>query len=351
MKRSAVLICPGRGTYNKDELGYISRHHPNRSDLISQFDAARDASGQVAISALDGAARFSSARHTRGDNASALIYTASLLDAQAMSDRLDIVAVTGNSMGWYIALAAAGAVSPLAGFQIVNTMGTLMQEHLIGGQTLYPFVDQDWRAIPGKRAELLALISEIATRKGHVLDVSIHLGGMLVVAGNDAGLRAFESAVPGLDGRYPLRLPNHAAFHTSLQAPVAAEGRSRLGQALFSGPSRPLIDGRGAIWWPLATDPAALRSYTLDHQVTRSFDFTRAVQTAAREFAPDVFVVTGPGTTLGSAVAQSLIAINWQGMDSKDAFLARQSENPILIAMGREDQRALATDDNGGMRA
>ncbi len=337
MRKTAVLICPGRGTYNAPELGYIARHFGSPA-LLGEFDAYRTAQGQETVSALDGAEKFSARVHTRGDNASPLIYAASLLDAQAISADYDIVAVTGNSMGWYTALAAGGALDPMAGFAVVNTMGMLMQEHLIGGQTLYPFVDDNWQEIPGKRDELLTLVADIDGRDGAVLAVSIRLGGMLVLAGNEAGLKAFEAAVPAYD-RYPLRLPNHAAFHTALQEPVAAEGRARLGVDLFGTPQTPLIDGRGAIWWPRATDAKALRDYTLGAQVTETYDFTHAIQVAAREFAPDAFIVTGPGATLGGAIAQSLIAIDWDGMDSKAAFQRRQADDPVLIAMGREDQR------------
>ncbi|MCF6316890.1 MAG: ACP S-malonyltransferase [Marinosulfonomonas sp.] len=339
MKKTAVLICPGRGTYNAPELGYIARHHGGQ---LAEFDAYRAGLGQETVSALDGAARFSAKLHTRGDNASPLIYAASLFDAQALSDDFDIVAVTGNSMGWYIALAAGRAVTQMAGFEIVNTMGTLMQERLIGGQVLYPFVDENWQEIAGKRDELLALVGDINSRKGHQLAVSIHLGGMLVVAGDEAGLSAFEAAVPTFD-RYPMRLPNHAAFHTSLQMPVAAEGQLRLGADQFGTPDIPLIDGRGAIWWPGATDATALRDYTLGVQVTETYDFTKAIQVAAREFAPDVFIVTGPGATLGGAIAQSLIGIDWDGVGDKAAFQLRQSSDPILIAMGRDDQRPATT--------
>ena len=165
---------------------------------------------------------------------------------------------------------------------------------------------------------------------------------MLVVAGDETGLKAFEAAVPKYD-RYPMRLPNHAAFHTSLQMPVAAEGRTKLGADLFGTPDVPLIDGRGAIWWPGATDSTALRDYTLGAQVVETYDFSKAVQVAAKEFAPDVFIVTGPGGTLGSAIAQSLIAIDWEGIGDKAAFQARQTSNAILIAMGRDEQRQNAT--------
>ncbi|MDP2740684.1 MAG: ACP S-malonyltransferase [Pseudorhodobacter sp.] len=339
---TAVVICPGRGTYTKTELGYLTRHHADKTALFRRFDAERIALGQETLADLDGAASYSVARHTRGDNASALIYAATLADFQAL-DSVEVVAVTGNSMGWYSALACGGALSPEAGFQVVNTMGTLMQTHLIGGQVLYPFVDEAWQPIPGKRAALMALLADIALRAGHVLALSIDLGGMLVLAGNEAGLAAFEAAVPPIQGRFPLRLANHAAFHTALQAPVSEAGRAALPQALFGQPKVPLIDGRGQIWWPHSTDTAALRDYTLGYQVVRPYDFSHAIAAAAREFAPDLFIIAGPGTTLGGAVAQSLILADWAAIGSKSEFQARQSAQPILVSMGLQEQRVLVT--------
>ncbi|KUJ76266.1 acyl carrier protein [Ruegeria marisrubri] len=342
MTRTAVVICPGRGTYNKPELGYLHRHHSNRMKLFREFDAIRAETGQEAVTALDGASRFSVSKYSRGDVASPLIYAAALADAQALAEDIEVVAVTGNSMGWYIALAAAGALSPENGFRVVNTMGTLMQTHLIGGQLVYPFTGDDWRDDPARKAELLAEVARIDSLPEHDLALSIDLGGMLVLAGNEAGLRAFEARQPLVQERFPMRLANHAAFHTRLQAPVAQEGRRQLPATLFTQPDLPMIDGRGKIWWPGATDTGALWDYTLGHQVTEPYDFTRAVQTAAREFAPDLFIVTGPGATLGGAVAQSLVLANWRGMSDKNSFQALQAQDPFLIALGREDQRPLA---------
>ena len=342
-RKSAVVVCPGRGTYNKGELGYLARHFPDPA-LLAAFDNQRSEAGQDPLSTLDGADRFSLARHTRGDNASGLIFAATLGDFLSIDrSAIEIVAVTGNSMGWYSALACAGAVSPEDGFTIANTMGTFMQEALIGGQLVYPFLGDDWVPDMARKADLLALVARIDAQAEHVLALSIDLGGMLVLAGNDAGLAAFEQAVDPIDGRFPMRLGNHAAFHTCLQQPVAQRGRDTLAPGLFGQPELPMIDGRGAIWWPHSTSTQALWDYTLGHQVTQSYDFTRAIAVAAREFAPDLFIVTGPGTTLGGAVAQSLVLAGWHGMDSKSTFKQAQDAAPLLVSMGMESQRALAT--------
>ena len=92
-----------------------------------------------------------------------------------------------------------------------------------------------------------------------------------------------------------------------------------------------------------AADLTALYNYTLDHQVTETYNFTRAITTAAHEFAPDLFIVSGPGTTLGGAVAQSLICADWRGMSDKTSFKSQQDLQPMLISMGMDDQRGLIT--------
>ena len=341
--KTAIVVCPGRGTYNKAELGYLGRHFQG-ADWLAEFDTVRKEAGQDGLTDLDGAERYSLARHGRGDNASGLIFAATYGDFLAINrEAYQIVGITGNSMGWYSALACGGALSPVDGFRVANTMGRYMQEALIGGQLVYPWVDDDWVPRPVRRAMLLEVVTEIDRRPDHALTLSIDLGGMLVLAGNEAGLAAFDSAVDPVDGRFPMRLANHAGFHSALQRPVAERGRAALPTSPFGQPTVPLIDGRGEIWWPGATDPHALWDYTLGAQVTEPYDFTRAITIAAREFAPDLFIVTGPGTTLGGAIAQSLILGGWRGLTNRQSFKRHQDNRPVLLSMGMDDQRRLAT--------
>jgi [acyl-carrier-protein] S-malonyltransferase len=336
---SALYVTPGRGSYSRDTLGYLAKYNAHKMTMLSGFDAIRTASGQESISLLDSAAAFSPSRHLRGDNASALIYACSLADfASVDRDVFEIVAVTGNSMGWYTALSCAGAVTAEDGFKIANTMGTLMQAAMIGGQMLYPFVDENWIEIPGERARLQGLADEIQG-----LFISIDLGGMLVFAGEDGALREAESRLKRIDDRYPMRLANHAGFHSPLQAPVSESGLDRLPLQLFGQPDLPLIDGRGHVWLAKAGGGEKLRAYTLGHQVTETYDFSAAIRSALHEFAPDVIIAAGPGNALGAAIGQTLVAMNWKGLKSKQDFTEMQARNPIVLSMGLETQRALAT--------
>lgn len=335
-KKRAIVIAPGRGTYNKEELGYLSRLHSDKSDLVEQIDAYRKAQGQTPISDLDGAEKFALKEHTRGDNASPLIYACAYSDFLSINrDEYEIVAVTGNSMGWYITLACAGAADFMGGTKIINTMGTFMQESLMGGQLIYICVDENWHEVPGRHQEVLGYVADIEG-----LYTSIELGGMFVFGGTEEALKKVEAKLDKQD-MFPFRLVNHAAFHTPLQQPISEKALQHFSKDIIGQPEIPMIDGRGAIWMPHSSDPAEIFDYTFGHQVIKPYDFTKAVQVGVKEFAPDALIILGPGTTLGGAVAQSLIKMNWDGIDSKDSFIKRQKSDPYLLAMGIESQRKL----------
>jgi len=76
--------------------------------------------------------------------------------------------------------------------------------------------------------------------------------------------------------------------------------------------------------------------------VTEPYGFTAAITTGIREFAPDVIIILGPGTTLGGAVAQTLIARGWRGLTSKSGFMMRQASDPLVLSLGIAEQRAVA---------
>ena len=340
-RKTALVVAPGRGTYGKGELGSIGRLHGARfGELIANFDAQRRTRGQPTVSELDGADRFSVATHMRGDVAAPLIYTATILDFLSIDrEAFDIVAALGNSMGWYSALACGGAVSVEDGFRISNAMGLNSQTHGPGGQILLQVVDEDWRPVPGLRDALSALVADIAARPGHALALSIDLAGMLVIAGDETGLAALLAEAPPTPGRDPLRLAGHGPFHTPLMFGSSDKAKAELPAALFGRPALPMVDGRGHIWRRLSSDPAAVWDYTFGHQILAPYDFALSVQVAVKEYAPDVIILPGPGDTLGGAIAQSLIGIGWQGIASKADFAARQAADPVLLSMGRAEQR------------
>ncbi len=333
-KKRIVIICPGRGTYTRETSGYLKAHCSPAKAKIDWMDAERKSTGLPTLSELD-TQPFKAKIHMAGEHASPLIYACSLSDFLSIDQtQFEIVAVTGNSMGWYIALALGGALSYENAYHLIDTMGSMMSGGIIGGQIIYPIVDQNWQVDEPKKDVVLA---EIENAGAHV---SIFLGGYLVIGGEQKTLDQLLSALP-VDDKYPFQLPFHAAFHTPVLESVSQQAMGLLPESLFQKPAVPLVDGRGHIWSPFSTDTKELQNYTLGHQVVRSYDFTAAVTVAMKEFCPDKLVLLGPGNILGGAIGQIMIQNNWLDVDSKKVFSERQKKAPHLISMGMEDQRKL----------
>ncbi|MDR6983017.1 acyl transferase domain-containing protein [Rheinheimera pacifica] len=337
MKKTALVVCPGRGTYNKAELGYISNNFSDKA-LQAQFDAVRAAAGLATVSELDRQAVFSRSIHLKADNAAALIFAAGVCDYYSINrNNFDVVAVTGNSMGWYTALGCAGVLTPASGMQLVTDMAQLTADGA-GAQFIYPVINDNWQPDTNR----IALVQQQLAMHAGELFMSIVYGGYAVIAGSEPAVKAAMAALPPCDERFPMLLAGHAAFHTSFMQAASDKALSLWPAARFNQPQLPLIDGRGQIWPNFGSDLAALQRYTLQHQVCQPYHFSKALQVAVKEFAPQHIILLGPGASLGGAVAQSLIEINWQGLSSKQDFIAaQQSEHPYMLSMGIAEQRLL----------
>ncbi len=343
-----ALIAPGRGSYTARELGYLNRFqgHPRfhlRKRMVEQADDHRRSIGRPALSELDGSAKFQASKHTAGEHASALIFTCSAADAALISPQHKIVAVLGNSMGWYSALQLSGILSFDQALRLADGMGGYHGGKNLGGQAIYPLVDSQWRERNGESERLLELAQEIRSQgRDHWVGLSIRLGGYLVFAGTPLGL---DQLMKRLDKRrlggqeYPLLLPGHAAFHSPLVEEASEWGRSHLSDLDWRQPNVPAIDGRGRVWRRFQSHPQELFEYTLRDQVVAPFDFSLSLRVTLREFSPDHLVLLGPGESLGGAIAQALIAEGWRGIRSKSRFKEEQAgANPILVSMNRPDQ-------------
>ena len=339
MKKRAVVICPGRGSYTKETMGYLRQNGSHVRDFLKDIDQRRKSLNEPTITELDQAEAFKASLHTKGEHASPLIYACAYADFMKIDrEKFEIVAVTGNSMGWYLALAFAGALNWAGGFEVVNTMGSMMKNEIIGGQVIYPICDENWVKSPVLRAKVEMILADINSREGHEAYISIELGGYLVFGANKLGTAALLKELPKKED-YPFQLINHAAFHTPLLKETSEKAFEILPSSLFHKPQIPMIDGRGFIWQPYSTDTSDLCEYTLGHQVVEYYDFTKAISVALKEFAPDLLILLGPGSSLGGSVGQILIENDWHGLKSKQDFMARQAQAPLLLAMGRPEQR------------
>ena len=235
MSKAVVVLCPGRGSYTASELGYLSRPVP--ASMLSELNAAidradglRTARGNQTIRAMDGARTFSR-EFFRGENASGLTFACTAFDFLRLDHAdLDIVAVGGNSMGWYSALFAAGVFGLDDAFDLIETMGGMTQNGQIGGQAIYPLVDDDWRTEP-RRAAAVATALESVGAAGHQAGWSIRYGGYAVLWADEDGLPLLLAELPRLESgktEYPLELPGHSAFHSPLMLPASERALDQL---------------------------------------------------------------------------------------------------------------------------
>lgn len=327
-----VLVLPGRGSYTERTMGQLDPS--NRWVLAAE--RLRAELGLDSLIELDRAERFSPARHLRPAHVSPLIYLRTMLDVERVRKEHEVVAIVGNSMGWYTALAAGGALSFEDGFRLVQKMSMLQEEHgAVGGQIVYPIVGEDWVRVHERDAVIEGLLAANPEALYH----SIHLGGQAVLAGTGEGLGAAMAALPPVQqGRitYPLRLAQHGPYHTPLVEQTAKAARGFARDLWFDQPEVELIDGLGRRFTPWGADTREMRDYTFGAQITATYDFTRSLEVAILEHAPDRLIATGPGNTLGGICGQILVGLKWRGVDCKEAFLAvQESDQPILESLDR----------------
>ena len=275
-KKRVVIVCPGRGSYTKESLGYL-KNRPRSVEQTTLIDQLRAKLNEPTVTELDSKENFKTSLHTKGEHASPLIYSCAQADfLEINQESFEIVAVTGNSMGWYLALAFAGALNPTDSFKLINTMGSMMKQGLIGGQIIYPIVDENWQILPEEVDKISELLNDINKVGGHEVYISIQLGGYLVLAGNKPGLAELTKRLPKKEN-YPFQLVNHGAFHTPLLDEVSDRAFVDLKDLNFIKPKIPMIDGRGQIWQTYSSNTTELLQYTLGHQVTETYDFTQAI--------------------------------------------------------------------------
>ena len=337
MKESLLIIAPGRGSYSKATMKSLQHR---TSPTLQKIHSIRQQEQRLSPIDIDALPRFQASKHLAGEESSLLTAACSLADFDDIDrDRYDIVGVCGNSMGHYTALIMSGVLSLEEGVRLIDTMGEYQRGNVIGGQLVYPICDENWNIQQDLSDALHKAIEDIPE-----LYLSIKLGYQYILAGSNAAIKKAQQQLPKLEqsGRiFPISLPMHSAFHSPLMEHTAIQAQHDLSDLLWQTPQTPLIDGYGQIWKPLVSNPDKIAAYTLGNQIFDTYHFSRMIQNAVSLLAPDKIVLLGPGSNLGGAIVQSLIESGWYGIRNKEDFLQRQQKDPILLSMGRAEQRAL----------
>lgn len=335
MKESILVVAPGRGSYSKGTMGVLQ---DRTSTSLAQLHALRLEQQRISPVDIDALPRFQSSKHLAGEEASLLTAACSIADFDDIdTDRFDIVGVCGNSMGHYTALMLSEVLSITDGATLIDTMGEYQRGNIIGGQQVYPICDEEWKIIPQRTQALTQALSQIED-----LYLSIDLGYQKIIAGTKEALTQAQSILPSFvqsKRTFPLTLPMHSAFHSPLLDEASHNAQRDLDHLSWNTPTYPLIDGHGNIALPWIANPDHIKSYTLGAQVTDTYQFRTMIQNAVSLLAPDRIVLLGPGSNLGGAIAQSIIEIGWYGIHSKEDFQNRQAHDPVILSMGRAEQR------------
>ena len=98
----AALLCPGRGSYGREELGSLAtlveaaRAAGSGNDILSALaamDVERAAAGKPELIDLDAATSFKPSQHLDGENAALLIYFCTLLHSARATQDHDVLCV------------------------------------------------------------------------------------------------------------------------------------------------------------------------------------------------------------------------------------------------------------------
>ena len=286
-RKRIVIICPGRGSYTRETQGYLNKYKEPHIDKINYMDKQRLKAGLTSLTDLD-TTIFKSNIHMKGENASTLIYASSLIDYHSIDQsKYKIVGIIGNSMGWYSTLAFSQSLDYQSSYALIDTMGSMMKDNIIGGQIIYSIIDDNWKIDNDLKEKCQNEINKVGAQ------ISIYLGGYLVIGAEQTVLNKLLKILPK-NGKYPFQLPFHAAFHTSLLESISQKAKSAFSSDIFFKPKIPIIDGRGHIWSPWSTNEIDLYNYTLGHQVYKPFNFTKSLTVAMKELSPDNIVLLGP---------------------------------------------------------
>ena len=339
MKESVLVVAPGRGSYSKSTMGVLQNRDGRRIQQLHEYRASKQRISPIEIDALP---RFQSSKHLAGEEASLLTATCSIADFDDIDqDKYDIVGICGNSMGHYTALILSEVLSLTDGATLIDTMGEYQRGNIIGGQQVYPICDEDWTIVPHRAQAVQNAIEQIQD-----LHLSIDLGYQKIIAGTKEALAQAQEYLPSFEQSkrtFPITLPMHSAFHTPLLYNASKRAKQDVQNITWNHPKYPLIDGLGNISHPWVTHPKDIQEYTLGAQVVETYQFRIMIQHALSLLAPQRIILLGPGSNLGGAIAQSIIDIGWYGIRSKQDFLHRQKTDPILLSMGRPDQRNRVT--------
>lgn len=249
------------------------------------------------------------------------------LEKNGLSDRLEIDAVAGFSLGEYSALTAAGVIPKISeGVEIVAQRGTLMQE---AGRDEDGNAKGTMAAALGKREKILDLVEQ-AREDGILEGVNFNSPKQTVVAGDKAAVARFaELAKENRIKAIPLSVST--AFHSPMMIPAAEKLKDVLRQAELKMPEITVYADVTADDIMKDYDGGDLKDYLVEIMAKQAMSPVYWEEIIRRFEADGVkaIIEVGPGTTLSGLTKKTckeIAALNVENVETLQETIAQLKE-------------------------
>lgn len=249
------------------------------------------------------------------------------LEKNGLSDKLEIDAVAGFSLGEYSALTAAGVIPKISeGVEIVAQRGTLMQE---AGRDEDGNAKGTMAAALGKREKILDLVEQ-AREDGILEGVNFNSPKQTVVAGDKAAVARFaELAKENRIKAIPLSVST--AFHSPMMIPAAEKLKAVLRQAELKMPEITVYADVTADDIMKDYDGGDLKDYLVEIMAKQAMSPVYWEEIIRRFEADGVkaIIEVGPGTTLSGLTKKTckeIAALNVENVETLQETIAQLKE-------------------------
>lgn len=249
------------------------------------------------------------------------------LEKNGLSDKLEIDAVAGFSLGEYSALTAAGVIPKISeGVEIVAQRGTLMQE---AGRDEDGNAKGTMAAALGKREKILDLVEQ-AREDGILEGVNFNSPKQTVVAGDKAAVARFaELAKENRIKAIPLSVST--AFHSPMMIPAAEKLKNVLRQAELKMPEITVYADVTADDIMKDYDGGDLKDYLVEIMAKQAMSPVYWEEIIRRFEADGVkaIIEVGPGTTLSGLTKKTckeIAALNVENVETLQETIAQLKE-------------------------
>ncbi|HVC80335.1 MAG TPA: ACP S-malonyltransferase [Chloroflexota bacterium] len=300
MTQRIVLLFPGQASQYVGMGRLAVARYPAAAEVFSRVDAALGE--PISQICFEGPAER--LRETRQQQPAVFACSLALYQAwrQGSGEADQVVGATGHSLGEYTALVAAGALSLEDAARLVAVRGRLMQEaadRTPGGMIAIIGMD---------RARVETICAEASRPDAGPEEVVVLANDnspeQQVIAGGLAALERAASLARAQGARRTIPLKVAGAFHSPLMAPAVEELATEIERVPVS-PCRFLVIANSTAA-PLGTE-AEIRE-ELIRQVTAPVRWVESIRRLG-EWAPDLWVDSGPGNVVAGLAARVLPGI------------------------------------------